>query len=309
MLSVQPKVSIILLNYNGADDTLECLQSLFSVSYRHFNIIVVDNKSTDDSVLKIQRFLLNNGFSCSAKDDTYVSGALAIQLIQSEHNGGYGCGNNIGITSALADDADYVLILNNDTIVTSDFLEPLVVCCESDASVGIASCKILLHDQPDRIWFFGGKFHPITGAVEHFFFHELDRGQTMKERVSFISGCLWLIPSKTFAKVGLLNAEYFMYVEDLEFCQRVLNNGFRLDVSDKSKIYHKVGGSNGHWSLFSVYWMSRNKMRFLWDTLPPLKRLCPMTYQALFMSIKWLYKRRIDLFYAHVKGIFHFLRF
>jgi GT2 family glycosyltransferase len=136
----------------------------------------------------------------------------------------------------------------------------------------------------------------------------MDHGQVMHESISFISGCLWLIPSKTFDKVDFINEDYFMYVEDLEFCHRVLKSSLRLVVNGECKIYHKVGGASGHWSVFASYWMSRNKMRFLWENMSPLKRVYPMVYQAIYMAVWWLFKRRADLFSAHVKGVFDFLR-
>jgi GT2 family glycosyltransferase len=82
---------------------------------------------------------------------------------------------------------------------------------------------ILFHERPDRIWFYSGKFHPITRRVEHAFFNEIGHGQMLMEPISFISGCSWLIPPKTFNNIGLINEECLMYVEVLEFCQRVLS--------------------------------------------------------------------------------------
>lgn len=302
------KVIIILLNYNGSKDTIDCLQSLWDISYPNYNIVIVDNDSPDGSLELIDSYLSSECvdhviYNHPDKAMEYAGKMPFVTCIQSGRNGGYGHGNNIGIKYALANSADYVLILNNDTVVGTGFLEPLVAMCEDDGNIGIASSKIYFHDRPDVLWFNGGKFHPYTAKVEHVNYNEKDTGQESLKENTFISGCLWLVPCKIFETVGFMNEEYFMYVEDLEYCQRVLAKGYTLAVCDKSQIFHKVGSSSGHWSPFFAYWMARNKMKFISEFASGTCKITAVFYHVFYVSFWWLFHKRIDLFGAHLKGI------
>ena len=229
---------------------------------------------------------------------------IKISLIQSGFNGGYGHGNNIGIKYALNQGADYILVLNNDTIVKPNFLEPMVQMCGKDENIGIASGKIYFYDRPDTIWFNGGRLSPYTAKTEHFNFNEKDVGQIPMQPITFISGCMWLIPKKVFEDVGFINEEYFMYVEDLEYCTRVLNAGYKLQVVTEGNVYHKVGSSSGdRWSVFFAYWVSRNKMKFIKDFKKGACKYTAYVYHIIYTSIWWVFHRRFDLFLAHLKGI------
>lgn len=269
MLHQFPKVSIILLNYKGAKDTIECLKSLQNISYDNYNIVIVDNASPDDSVQVIENYMVEkykDTYEFFDSPDTAMKSVTCkpYTLIQSGYNGGYGHGNNIGIKFALATGAEYVLILNNDTVVDSGFLEPMVEMCENDPSIGISSAKIYFYDRPDVFWFHGGKVHTCTGKVEHFHFNQKDIGQKIPDDITFITGCTWLLPKQVFETVGFINESYFMYVEDLEYCSRVTDSGFKLKVSDKSFLMHKVGASTGgKLSSFSTYWRTKNMNTFI----------------------------------------------
>jgi GT2 family glycosyltransferase len=223
-------------------------EKLGNISYQNYNVVVVDNASTDDSVHTINKYLREKHLNTYgyfelpelAINENVVENSYT--LIKSHKNGGYGSGNNIGIRYALKIlNTNYVLILNNDTVVDSNFLEPLVSACEPDHKIGIASSKIFFMNRPNTIWFNGGRYFPLTGRVEHSHFGLLDVGQDPKEKITFISGCLWLVPRRTLDKVGLINEDFFMYVEDLEYCQRVINLGYKLVICKNSNIAHKVG--------------------------------------------------------------------
>lgn len=306
----EPKVSIILLNYNGFEDTIECFESLKNVNYNNFNIVIVDNASPDDSMDKIIYFMQENKFeyvyfSSPNEGTKHTIEKPKVSLIQSGFNGGYGHGNNIGIKYALKNNADYVLILNNDTIVDKNFLEPLVRVCEEDKNIGIASGKIYFHDRPDTIWFVGGKVNSYTSKVDHLYFNKIDSGQKIDDKISFISGCLWLIPKKVFNNTGFINEDYFMYVEDVEFCVRVLDKGYYLKVVDKSIIYHKVGNSSGgHESNFSTYWISKNTFKFISNKKNILKKFISYIYLLFYRSLRFLVKGQINSLKSHLRGIY-----
>jgi len=251
------RVSVVVLNYNGAEDTIECLESLRLVDYDYFNVVVVDNDSTDDSFEIISKYMQSAKLNVSVYNtpaDAMVEPCWNdLVLVGSGVNGGYGAGNNIGSKYALATGADYVLILNNDTVVDPGFIAPLVRLCEEDPMLGIVSGKINYYDDPDRIWSLGGNFTFRSMKVKQYCFGELDCGQKPSENINFLSGCMWFIPKRTFEVVGFIKEAYFMYVEDVEFCMRVIKAGFHLDVSEESKVLHKVGSSSdGRFSSFSV---------------------------------------------------------
>lgn len=309
-IDILPKVSIILLNYNGAVDTIDCLQSLKKVSYLNYNIIIIDNASSDDSMEKIEHYFQEQAhekYSIFSSPDEAMHNkqqGAKYSLVQTGCNGGYGYGNNVGIKYALKIGADYVLLLNNDTIIDSGFLEPMVYMCEEDKSIGIASGKIYFYDKPDVIWFGGGNYNKYTGNLKHINYNKKDTNSLIHEHSTFITGCLCLIPKFIFEKVGYINEEYFMYAEDLEYSQRVLKSGYKLKVSQKSCIWHKVGGSSGgELTEFSVYWTTKNRLRFMKETMRPF--FWPFVFFNVFKpSIKWLFQGNFNLIKSQLNAFY-----
>ena len=307
--NLPPKVSIVLLNYNGAKDTIDCLKSLNNISYNNYNVVIVDNESTDNSMGLIGDYLLSNDVEYtifSSPNEAMGSGKLQtkLTLLQVGYNGGYGCGNNVGIKYALKNGADYVLVLNNDTVADPGFLEPMLDSCEEDESIGIASGKIYYLDTPDIFWFNGGSYNACTGKVTHYSWGERDVGQMPLSQTTFVTGGLWLIPKKVFEDVGFINEDYFMYVEDLEFCHRVMAKGYTLNVSMDSRIYHKVGSSSGgEASYFTNYWMTRNKLLFMKENV--CFYCIPFFFynSVVRFTLKWLLTGKYSLLKAQVDAI------
>lgn len=304
-----PKVSIILLNYNGYNDTIECFKSLQQITYPNYNIVIVDNNSPDNSIEDINSYMKDNKiesiYFSNLEDSKISSSKDYVTLIQSGFNGGYGEGNNIGIKYALKNEAEYILVLNNDTIVEKDFLEPLVNELINDKNIGIISSQIFYEDRREVFWENGGEFNTLTGRVSHNNFNEkFDINKDYKSDCTFLSGCLWLIPKRIFEKVGYINEEYFMYVEDLEFCQRVINNSYKLKVSSKSKIYHKVGGSSGgEISSFSIYWMTKNYLKFMLNNTNILIWPLFIFNNVIRFSIRFIYLKKFELIKKQFKAI------
>ena len=141
------KVFVILVNYNGCKDTLECINSLLKVKYSKMKIIVVDNASSDESVSELKKY-----------DEK-------ITLMISPANGGFSKGNNIGIKYALKEGADYILLLNNDTIVDENFLNPLLDTAAEYKNTAVVSSKIYYESDHEKIWFAGGSFNKVTGRL------------------------------------------------------------------------------------------------------------------------------------------------
>ena len=249
MKNKQPSVSIVLLNYNGYNDTIECIKSLKNITYNNYKIVIVDNNSTDNSEIEIKKFIKN--------DDN-------IQFIQSYKNLGFSGGNNIGIRYALENNADYICLLNNDTIVETNFLSELVNSMEKDNKIGVAAGKIMYFEDKDIIWSAGGFISEIKSLGEHYGIDIKDSKQFDDTiEVSFLTGCLQLIRKEVFEEIGMYDDIYFLYMEDLDFCKRVTRKGYKLMYIPQSKIYHKVSASIGGFeSPLQLYYVTRNRILF-----------------------------------------------
>lgn len=235
---MEPLIHIILVNYNGFSDTIECVESLKKITYSNYVIIVVDNKSTNVS--------MENQLAYLQKNTVYIC---------SDENLGFSGGNNIGIKYARENKADYVLLLNNDTTVEPDFLTKLVAAAEEKKDNGIFGCKIMYYWDREKIWFDGGTFDAKTGNTSHY--HKNETKDDI-EAVTFLTGCLMLIPIKILGDIGMLDESYFLYAEDTDYCCRVMNVGYQLYYCPDAVIYHKEGASVGTTSNLKQYYVERN---------------------------------------------------
>lgn len=242
------KVSIVLVNYKNYNDTLKCLKSLEKINYPNISIIVVDNDSKDNSVEILRKHTDNQ-----------------VKIVESGFNGGFAFGNNIGIRMALAENSDYVLLLNNDTIVDRDFLAPLIFAAENEKNVGIVSSRIMFYPDTDKIWYAGGRIDWNNLRAIHYGLKEqLTDKYLNKTTVDFASGCCMLIPKEVIKAVGLLPEEYFMYFEDMDYCIKVMDKGFKIKYVPESVIYHCVSSSSGgDGSPFIIEWQARSR-RIFW---------------------------------------------
>ncbi len=306
-------VGIVVLNYNNSSDTVECIDSILRNNYSNYDLIIVDNNSTDKSVSRITEWIKLNSYDFNLVHDGDSDGlnseSKKITVIKSGRNGGYGYGNNIGIKYALKNGADYVLVLNNDTVVDRNFLQPLVNKCNGDNSVGIVSGKINYYNNPEIIWSNGGTFDPDSGKIVHLNIGERDKGQKPTKEITFLSGCMWFIPKEVFEKVGFIDERFFMYMEDVDFCIRVTNANFKLFVVDESKILHKAGSTSGEFSKFSVYWRSKNYVLLLRKHYPDfLKRVLSIAGFSLRYNLRLLRNLKVSKVYIHFKGMFDGLK-
>ncbi|MCD2346250.1 glycosyltransferase family 2 protein [Clostridium guangxiense] len=215
------------------------------ISYSNFKIIIVDNASTNNSLEKISSELNNT------------------IILKSNHNLGFAGGNNIGIQYALKDGAQYILLLNNDTLVQKDFLGYMVKSFSTNKNAGIVGCKIMNFPQKDKIWYCGGRINWFKFIGEHFVI-EKDNICEQEIKCDFVTGCCMLIKKEVFEEVGMLPEDYFMYFEDVDFCVKVSENKYDIVYNPKSIIYHKVGTSGGgKQSSFSIRWCTRNRLIFM----------------------------------------------
>lgn len=255
-------IHIILVNYNGWKDTEECIHSLKGSTYTDYEILVVDNGSTDDSVEHLRKLVGDR-----------------VVLLEAGANLGFSGGNNVGIRYAQKHGAQHILLLNNDTLVAQDMLEKLVDASRRHEDQAVITAKILYAAQPEVIWYAGGRFDGRTGRTEHTGIHETDAGQYGREReVSFISGCCMLIPAEVLDNVGPMEEEYFLYCEDLDYCCRIARAGYPMVYEPSAVLYHKVSASTGQASDTVTYYTVRNKCRILGRYIAPGNRWMAKVY-------------------------------
>ena len=223
-ITSQPKVSIIILNWNGLEDTIECLESLKNITYPNYEVIVVDNGSQgNDAEVLAEKF----------KD--------YIRVIENDKNYGFPEGNNIAIRQGLKKGIDYFFLLNNDTTIDPACLTELVKVGESDELIGILGPKIYYYDRPDVIWSAGYKLNWWSGLFKNYGYREKDIGQCneVTER-EHISGAAMLIKQSVLQKVGLLDSAFFCGVEDGDMCTRAERAGFRVFYVPSAMVWHKA---------------------------------------------------------------------
>lgn len=239
------KIHIILVNYNGYEDTIECIDSIIVNRYRNYKIIVVDNASTDDSRdMLIQKYNNHND----------------IHIIFNNENVGFSGGNNIGIKYALQENPDFIMLLNNDTIIDVDAINNIIEVAKDNHSNKIYTGKIKLYKDKSRIWYGGGSYKKWRGTSIHRHEGEVDcKSNNVMCNVDFICGCYLLIDTLSIKKIGYLPEEYFLYSEDLDLSLNALNKGFDLIYVPSSVIYHKVSSSTSKFAEFTQYYMIRNR--------------------------------------------------
>ena len=228
-----PKVFIIILNYNGKDFIKRNLLSVFGIAYPNFKVVLVDNDSADGSLeIAMGEF------------------SKAI-IIRNSANLGFSAGNNVGIRYALERGADYVMLLNVDTVVEKNILSDLVWPMEEDQKIGIASPLIREGNSPN-IWFSGGKISWLKMKTAH----ERKERQENYFGSDYISGCAMVVRSEVFKGVGPLDEDYFLYWEDADFSVRARRAGYKLMVNPASRIRHfesseRKKDSKLYWMVFS----------------------------------------------------------
>lgn len=263
-----PKVSCVVLTLDDKANVLDCLASLSQVRYQNLEIIVSDNGSTDGT-----SEVIRNEFS-------------NVKLIENGHNLRFSGGNNAGIEYAMKHGADYVLLLNNDTVVEPHFISEMVKIGESDPKIGLLGPKIYYHAEPQQLWYAGGKVYLWRGIVKHVGIREMDRGQYDNIcDVDYVTGCALMMKRLVVEKIGMLDPSYVAYSEDTDFSLRAKKAGFRLVYVPKAIVWHKMGGFWGvvtgrkiwqklrsHFILFRRYshplaWFTTIPLFFIWDTL------------------------------------------
>lgn len=242
-----PKVAVVVLNWNGEEVIQDCLRSLSSVDYPDFEVILVDNGSSDSSVERgIEEF-------------------PSLAIIENRENLGFSEGNNVGLERATQIGAKYALLLNNDTVVSEDFLSLLVSAAQSDPGIAVVGPTICYHESPNLIWSAGGLIDWGRGQTSMIGLNEEDRGQfgNVPRPVDFVTGCALLVAMDVVDQVGGLDPRFFAYFEEVEWCVRMTRAGKKVLHVPKSKIWHKIELEARESSPLVHYYMVRNRLLFL----------------------------------------------
>lgn len=268
-----PKIAIVILNWNGYEDTSECIISLHKITYDNYQIIVVDNGSEAEEFNKLKYNFPQ------------------IKVLRSDVNLGFTGGNNLGIKYSLEEKTDFILLLNNDTVVEPNFIQPLLEVFELEKNAGIAAPQINYFYEPKKIWTEGGKISRVRGSG----FAYSDRIENIVKpdykSVTFVSGCCMLIKKEVFEKVGVFDDNFFLYVEDADLCYRTTHAGYKIIINHHSKIFHKVSNSTKETlSLLPLYYVTRNRLYFSKKNFPKffILTLLYIIFSMLIKSIYWI---------------------
>lgn len=253
--SGEPRIHLIILNWNGKQDTLECLQSVFKLNYHNYCVVVVDNGSTDDSIAVIRQKW------------------PAVKTVELAENRGFSGGNNEGIRFALADGADYVLLLNNDTVVDPELLSAFVSAAGKFPSAGMFNAKISCYSDPRRIWFAVGRWSNEHAWFSNVGLGDIDDGKQFETvmKTDFCAGCALLARREVIETIGLLDDRYFLMYEDNDWSYRARAAGYECLFVPQAKVLHKGSVSfGGSHSPMMEYYELRNVL--VWGkTHLPLK--------------------------------------
>ncbi len=290
VVNKNPRVCIVLVNWNGERDTLICLESLLALDYANFQVVISDNGSRPESLDVIKQWIGSH----SVANLSTPEGFFCV-VIENGTNLGFTGANTVGINYALAHAADYVLFLNNDTIVTSDFLTKMIEAAESDSKVGIVGCKIFYSAQEEdgrhKIWSLGGytfaKGMPVNVAS-----NEYDRADWRGVRSQeLINGCCMLIKRGVIESVGVQDDRLFFGMDDVEYSFRAARNGWKNLVNLDALIYHSASQSVVSHADLQIYYLFRNVLIFRSRSFAWYQNMAFYSYFALrYVVIAGLYR-------------------
>lgn len=298
-----PSVWVVTINWNGLDDTLACLESLqrSRLGGTRLEVLVIDNNSHIDPTAPI------------------ASRFPAVRVVRAPRNLGFAGGCNEGSHIAIGGGADYVLLLNNDTLVDPDAVERLVAYAEAHANVAAVAPLICYADQPEVVWFAGARAVLSLGHFQHRF---LNRPRSEVRHAPFttdyLTGCCMLIPRSVVDKLGLFDDEFFAYFEDAEFCLRARAQGYDVACVPTAVIWHKESASTrrdlteGTTSPLKHYLCARNRIVAVARHARPVEWLCFLLIgtpaRVIFYLVAFSVRRRWRKLVALVRGVADGLR-
>lgn len=243
-----PAVSIVVLNWNGWEDTLACLESLATLTYPNFNVVLVDNGSTDDSLAHLRPY----------------AAPYRLTLLENGSNLGFAEGNNVGIRHATDSGADYIFLLNNDAVVGPQTVSRLVEAAETHPDGAFFSPKIYYFSEPEMLWYAGARWNEDWMDFEHIGQKTVDQDEN--EHVvgtDYASGCAMFVRVEAIRKIGLMDKKFFLTYEESDWCYRGRKTGWKSYLVNGAKVWHKVSASfGGAQSPLQQYFYTRNLLLF-----------------------------------------------
>ncbi len=276
----EPRVVIIVLNWNGRELTLQCLRSLEQLRYGNYATVVVDNGSQDGSVEAVR-----------AEFPRVEVQPLPVNL-------GYAGGNNAGLEVALKQNPDWIMFLNNDTEVAPGLLAALISGAERFPDGAVFGPKIYYGGEENLIWYAGGQISLPLGRLRHRGIREPDGGQyNQPGRTDFVSGCCLLIRADLVRRLGGFDPSYTMYTEDVDLCYRARQLGAGCYYVPAGRVRHYLSSSvGGELSLRKVYLKWRSGLRFLRRYARPWHWPFILVYQLLYYGVlgpvRYVHRRR-----------------
>ncbi|MEM6893461.1 MAG: glycosyltransferase family 2 protein [Bacteroidota bacterium] len=280
---MKPLVSIITVNYNESLVTMEFLESVRKLTYPKVEVIVVDNASPNDD------------------PDAIKTAFPEIQLIKSHENLGFAGGNNLGVKHSKG---EFLLFVNNDTIVPEHFLEPLLETLQNDSNIGMVSPKIKFHWDPTLIQYAGyTSMNKWTIRNSSIGYHQKDDGTyDVPKETQSIHGAAMMVPRRVVDAVGMMTEIYFLYYEEHDWAEMIKRAGYKIFYQPKSYILHKESVSTGKFSPLKTYYISRNRILFARRNFKPLSLFVSLVFQVLVSIPKNLLKFTVKREFEHLKA-------
>lgn len=285
----EPKVGIVVLNWNSYEDVAQCLDSIAQLDYGNTDIVVVDNGSTDGSGQDLE------------------DGYPQVEVMISEENQGFSAGNNIGIQRVRDRGADFILLVNNDIrMPDNQMLEKLVAIMESNPDIGITTPQINEYPDTDTVWFRRGEINRNLGSYYHnsnrkWYLHGSKKSHSNIQnklrntgnkilKNEYLPFSCALFRERLFSEVGLLPEEYFLYVEDVEYCLRTMNAGYQLATVPDVKVYHEKSSDSSLNPIRSYYGV-RNHYLFVHRNSEEIN--LKLFYPTYTLSVLLLFGQRV----------------
>jgi GT2 family glycosyltransferase len=281
-MSAFPELAIVIVNYNLKDDCIECIDALSRAGALLTQIIVVDNASTDGSV-----------------DALRMRYGDQLKIIEAKENRGYPHGLNLGIPVAMEDEAQWILLMNNDTVVAEDFIYELARATQADPSVALIGPLILYFEAPDTIWYLGYKIIPGT-LIGHGSYRGRKLSSSLPQLMpmDLMHGCAMMVRRDVFEKIGLFDDSQIIYGDDADFSWRAKKAGFKAAAATKARIWHKISLTMGRLNPRTRYLRTRNTIRFYYLNAHGVKRVIMLSFtfvKNFYLTLTYLFRGHIDL--------------
>jgi GT2 family glycosyltransferase len=301
-------ISIILVHFHHIDITWECVKSLTRMTFCQFNIIIIDNgaNKSDREIFESHCYNHDLHFQMLENQQGKVQFGKNIYWYTSSENLGYAGGMNLGADLAGNGNPDFLLLLNNDTLVSERFLGDFLAGIQAvvdNSDFGFAGC--LIRTWPEKtVWFAGGNFNPIRSMGEHI---EKMPQSNMVVETGFLTGCCMICRPAVYQKLNGMDKDFFLYLEDVDLCHRAIKEGFKLFFVPGAELFHRIGFSTGgDEKPLSVYYSSRNRILLMRKHFKGfiLNRFFVFFFLSRLLKLcKWSLTGKLDLVASLLKGM------